>query len=325
MRTGNGIVWLSYIGRRVGQGLIVLWAAFTISFLVLYLLPGDAAALFAGGADQESIDPALVERLRAELGLDRPLWEQYLTALGRALVGDFGTSTQTGRPAADLLAEALPPTLALTGAAFVLSIVFGVALALAASLTRIAWLRNLLFSLPPIGVSVPVFWIGLLLLQAFSFQLRIFPAMGDDGFISLVLPAVTIAIPSGAFIAQLLSRSLRSTLAQPYVEVVRAKGASEARVQFGHALRNAVIPTLTMSGVLVGGLLSGAVVTETVFSRLGVGRLVVTAVNNRDVPVVQTVVVFAAVVFVISGLVVDLVYPLIDRRITLARTAFVAP
>lgn len=317
-------MWLTYIARRVGQGLVVLWAAYTISFLVLYLLPGDAAALFAGGADQEAVDPELVARLRAELGLDRPLWEQYLTALGRALVGDFGTSTQTGRPAADLLGEALPPTLALTGFAFVLSVVLGAVLALAASLTRIAWLRNLLFSLPPIGVSIPVFWIGLLLLQAFSFQLRLFPAMGDDGFVSLVLPAVTIAIPSGAFIAQLLSRSLRSTLAQPYVEVVRAKGAGETRVQFGHALRNAVIPTLTMGGVLVGGLLSGAVVTETVFSRLGIGRLVVTAVNNRDVPVVQIVVVFAALVFVVANLVVDLVYPLVDRRITLARTAFVA-
>lgn len=315
---------LRYVARRVGQGVLVLWAAYTISFLVLYLLPGDAAALFAGGADQEAVDPELVARLRAELGLDRPLWEQYVVALGRALTGDFGTSTQTGRPAAALLAEALPPTLALTGFAFVLAVVGGAGLAIAASLTRRRWLRTLLLSLPPIGVSVPVFWIGLLLLQAFSFQLRLFPAMGDDGFVSLVLPALTVAIPSGAFVAQLLSRSLRSTLAQPYVEVVRAKGASEARVQLGHALRNAAVPTLTMIGVLVGGLLSGAVVTETVFSRLGIGRLVVTAVNNRDVPVVQIVVVFAAVVFVVANLLVDLVSPLIDRRITLARTAFVA-
>jgi len=317
-------MWVSYVGRRVAQGLVVLWAAYTVSFLVLYMLPGDAAALFAGGGDQASIDPALVERLRAELGLDRPLWEQYLAALGRALVGDFGTSAQTGRPAAELLIEALPPTLSLTGFAFVLSIALGTTLALAASLTRRAWLRNLLSSLPPLGVSIPVFWIGLLLLQAFSFQLRLFPAMGDDGLISLVLPAVAIAVPSGAFIAQLLSRSLRSTLAQPYVEVVRAKGASERRVQLAHAFRNAAIPALTMVGVLIGGLLSGAVVTETVFSRLGIGRLVVTAVNNRDVPVVQIVVVFAALVFVVANLLVDLVYPLIDRRITLARTALVA-
>lgn len=317
-------MWRTYIARRVGQGLIVLWAAYTISFLVLYLLPGDAAALVAGGAEQETVDPELVARLRAELGLDRPLWEQYLTALGRALTGDFGASTQTGRSAAELLGEALPPTLALTGFALALSVVFGAVLALAASLTRAPWLRNLLLSVPPIGVSVPVFWIGLLLLQVFSFQLRVFPAMGDEGFVSLVLPAITIAIPSGAFIAQLLSRSLRSALAQPFVEVVRAKGAGEARVQFGHALRNAVIPTLTMGGVLVGGLLSGAVVTETVFSRLGIGRLVVTAVNNRDVPVVQIVVVFAALVFVVANLLVDLIYPLVDRRISLARTAFVA-
>ena len=317
-------MWGRYIARRIGQGLVVLWAAYTISFLILYLLPGDAATLFAGGGDQESIDPALVAKLRTELGLDRPLYEQYLVALGKALTGDFGVSTQTGRPASDLLLESLPPTLALTAFAFVLSVVFGVVLALAASLARAQWLRNLLSSLPPLGVSIPVFWIGLLLLQAFSFRIRLFPSMGNEGFESLVLPAITIAIPSGAFIAQLLSRSLRSTLAQPYVEIVRAKGASEGRVQLGHAFRNAAIPSLTMIGVLIGGLLSGAVVTETVFSRLGIGRLVVTAVNNRDVPVVQTVVVFAALVFVVANLVVDLVYPLIDRRITLARTAFVA-
>ncbi len=317
-------MWGRYIARRIGQGVIVLWAAYTISFLILYLLPGDAATLFAGGGDQEAIDPELVAQLRSELGLDRPLYEQYLVALGKALTGDFGVSTQTGRPASDLLLESLPPTLALTAFAFVLSVVFGIVLALSASLARAQWLRNVLSSLPPLGVSIPVFWIGLLLLQAFSFRLRLFPSMGNEGFESLVLPAITIAIPSGAFIAQLLSRSLRSTLAQPYVEIVRAKGASERRVQLGHAFRNAAIPSLTMVGVLIGGLLSGAVVTETVFSRLGIGRLVVTAVNNRDVPVVQTVVVFAALVFVVANLVVDLVYPLIDRRITLARTAFVA-
>ena len=317
-------MWGRYIARRIGQGLVVLWAAYTISFLILYLLPGDAATLFAGGGDQEAIDPELVAQLRSELGLDRPLWEQYLAGIGKALTGDFGVSTQTGRPASDLLLESLPPTLALTAFAFVLSVVFGIVLALSASLARAQWLRNLLSSLPPLGVSIPVFWIGLLLLQAFSFRIRLFPSMGNEGFESLVLPALTIAIPSGAFIAQLLSRSLRSTLAQPYVEIVRAKGASERRVQLGHAFRNAAIPSLTMVGVLIGGLLSGAVVTETVFSRLGIGRLVVTAVNNRDVPVVQTVVVFAALVFVVANLVVDLVYPLIDRRITLARTAFVA-
>src|SRR5688572_4006060 len=142
------IMWGRYIARRIGQGLVVLWAAYTISFLILYLLPGDAATLFAGGGDQEAIDPALVAQLRSELGLDRPLWEQYLAALGKALTGDFGTSTQTGRPASDLLLESLPPTLALTAFAFVLSVVFGITLALAASLARAQWLRNILSSLP---------------------------------------------------------------------------------------------------------------------------------------------------------------------------------
>jgi peptide/nickel transport system permease protein len=168
---------------------------------------------------------------------------------------------------------------------------------------------------------VPVFWVGLLLLQLFSFRLRWFPSIGDTGLAGLVLPAITLAVPTSAYIAQLLSRSLRLTLARPYIDQVRAKGASERRVQFAHALRNGVLPTLTMVGVLVGNLLAGTVVTETVFSRTGVGRLVVQAVGDRDIPVVQVVVVFAALVFVVTSLVVDLLYPLVDRRITLGPSA----
>jgi len=317
-------MWWSYIGRRIGQGVIVLWAAYTVSFLILYLLPGDAAAIQAGGSGTDTVDPELVERLRVEMGLDRPLWEQYVVALGKAITLNFGTSVQNGRSATELVAEALPQTLLLAGFALVFSVILGLALAIGSSFARAAWLRNLLSGLPPLGVSIPVFWVGLLLLQAFSFRIRIFPSMGNEGIASVILPAVTIAIPTGAFIAQLLSRSLRSTLAQPFIEIVRAKGASETRVQFGHAFRNAVIPTLTMLGVLVGSLLSGAVITETVFSRAGIGRLVVSAVNNRDIPVVQAVVVLAAFIFVVVNLIVDVLYPLIDRRITLAKSTFVA-
>lgn len=314
-----------YIGKRVLQGVFVLWAAYTLSFFILYLLPGDAATVAAaGGGDASTVDPALVAKLRHEYGLDQPLWLQYLHALGSAARLNFGASVQTGRSATATVVQVLPNTISLAVAALVLAVVTGFVLAVASTFARAGWIRQLLSALPPIGVSVPVFWIGLLLLQAFSFRLHWFPSLGDTGLPSLVLPAVALAVPTGAYIAQLLSRSLRLTLGQPYIEQVRAKGAGEGRVHFAHALRNAVIPTLTMVGVLVGNLLAGTVVTETVFSRTGVGRLVVQAVDERDIPVVQVIVVFAALVFVVVSLVVDLLYPLIDRRIALGRTAATA-
>ncbi|WP_454041670.1 ABC transporter permease [Cellulosimicrobium sp. Marseille-Q8652] len=305
-----------YVLRRAGQGLFVLWAAFTISFFVLYLLPSDPAALMAsGGGEADQVDPALLDDLRAQYGLDRPVVVQYLDALWHALRLDFGASYTSGAPASRLVLEALPATLTLTASALVLAVVLGGGLAVASTFPRARWLRHALSSLPPLGVALPTFWVGLLLLQWFSFQLPLFPAIGDDGPIGLVLPTVTLAIPASASIAQILARSLRGTLTEPYVETARAKGASRARVHFAHALRNAAIPALTVLGVLVGSLLGGTVVTETVFSRTGLGRLTVTAVDSQDIPVVQAVVVFSALVFVVVTLLVDLVYPLLDPRI----------
>ena len=305
-----------YVLRRAGQGLFVLWAAFTISFFVLYMLPSDPAALMAsGGGEADQVDPALLDALRAQYGLDRPVLVQYADALWHALRLDFGASYASGAPASELVLQALPETLKLTVSALVLAIVLGGGLAIASTYPRARWLRHALASLPPLGVALPTFWVGLLLLQWFSFQVPVFPAIGNEGAISLVLPAITLAIPASASIAQILARSLRGTLTEPYVETARAKGASRARVHFAHALRNAAIPALTVLGVMVGGLLGGAVVTETVFSRAGLGRLTVTSVNAQDIPVVQAVVVFSAIVFVVVTLVVDLVYPLLDPRI----------
>ncbi len=312
---------IRYVGRRLLQGAFVLWAAYTVSFLILYLLPGDAVSIMASGDEQNSVDPALVAKLRSEYGLDRPLHEQYVIALFKALQLDFGVSIKNGVAATQAVGEVLPETIKLAAAGFALAVLLGSALAIAASFSRNRWVRQLVASLPPLGIAVPTFWIGLLLLQFFSFRLRLFPALGNDGVQSLVLPALTLAIPTSAVIAQLLIRSLHQTLREPYIEQIRAKGASDALIHFGHALRNAAIPTLTMLGILVGNLLAGAVVSETVFSRTGIGRLTVTAVNSRDIPVVQTLVVLAAAIFVITSLVVDLIYPLVDPRINTAARA----
>ncbi|CAM5713037.1 ABC transporter permease OS=Streptomyces fumanus OX=67302 GN=GCM10018772_19730 PE=3 SV=1 [Streptomyces fumanus] len=203
----------------------------------------------------------------------------------------------------------------LTAVALPLAVLGGGALALAATFTRHRKLRNLLLSLPSVGISLPAFWVGLMLIQVLSFRVPLFPAFGNDTAAGLVLPAVTLAVPAAVLVAQVLSRSLLEVLDEPYVGTARAKGAGRARVWFRHALRNASLPALTVVGVLAGQLTANAVVVENVFSRNGLGRITTDAVTVQDIPVVQGVVVFGALVFVLINLLVDLAYPLLDRRI----------
>jgi peptide/nickel transport system permease protein len=305
-----------YVIRRVAQAIGVLWAAYTVSFLILDYLPGDPVSAMAGqGADQGTADAAQLARLRAEYGFDKPVLIQYADYLGRAVRGDFGDSVATGRTVTSTIAGALPQTLELAGAALLLAVIFGGGLALLATYTSLRWLRHALLSLPPLGVSVPTFWVGLMLVELLSFRARLFPAFGNDGVRGLLLPAVTLAVLSGSMIAQVLSKSLFTTLGEPYVQTARAKGAGRARVHLRHALRNASLPALTVLGVLVGQLMANSVVVETVFSRNGLGRITADAVSRQDIPVVQGVIVFASLVFVGVNLAVDLVYPLFDPRI----------
>ncbi|PPK63258.1 ABC transporter permease [Actinokineospora auranticolor] len=302
--------------RRLLQAVAVIWAAFTLSFVILYLLPGDAALNRLGAAEGGiTATPAEVAAVRAEYGLDDPLVVQYGKRLWAATHGDFGKSVMTGDDATGLVFDALPSTLEIAAAGLVLAVLFGGGLAVLGTYTRHRWLGNLLLSLPPLGVSLPQFWVGLVLIQIFSFQLRLLPALGTDGFAALILPGITIGLPTGAIIGQVLAKSLRTQLAEPYVEIVLAKGASRARVHFGHALRNAALPALTLVGVVAGNLLAGTVVTETLFSRDGIGRLTAFAVNSQDIPVVQAVIVLSAFFFVTINLVVDLIYPLLDPRL----------
>ncbi|MFF0223522.1 ABC transporter permease [Streptomyces sp. NPDC004629] len=308
-----------YVIKRLAQAVGVLWAAYTVSFLVLDYLPGDPVTAMAGaGMDSGQVDPAQLAALRHEYGFDKPVLAQYADHLGRALRGDFGDAVSTGRPVTSTLADALPQTLQLTGAALLLAVLLGGGLAVVATYTEKRWLRQLLLSLPPLGVSVPTFWVGLLLVEAFSFRLHWFPAFGNDGVRGLVLPALTLAVPTGAQIAQVLAKSLLTALDQAYVETARAKGAGRWRVHLRHALRNASLPALTVVGLLVGQLIAGSVVVETVFSRDGLGRVTAAAVTAQDIPLVQGVVVFGALIFVATNLVVDLVYPLLDPRIVVA-------
>ncbi|MFE2531236.1 ABC transporter permease [Streptomyces sp. NPDC059371] len=308
-----------YVIKRLAQAAGVLWAAYTVSFLVLDFLPGDPVTAMAGaGMESGQVDPRQIAALRHEYGFDKPVLVQYAEYLGRAVRGDFGDSVATGRPVASTLADALPQTLQLTSTALLLAVFLGGGLAVAATYTTRRWLRQFLLSLPPLGVSVPTFWVGLLLVEAFSFRLHWFPAFGNDGLRGLVLPALTLAVPTGAQIAQVLAKSLLTALDQAYVETARAKGAGRWRVHLRHALRNASLPALTVVGLLVGQLIAGSVVVETVFSRDGLGRVTAAAVTAQDIPVVQGVVAFGALIFVMTNLVVDLVYPVLDPRIVVA-------
>jgi peptide/nickel transport system permease protein len=311
---------ITYLARRLGLAVAVLWAAFTASFVVLYLMPGDPVATMAGGGlDGEPLDPAQLDALRARYGLDQPLVVQYGTRLWAALHGDFGTSIQSGQDVRSAVLEALPPTLQIAAGGLLFAIVAGGSLALvatyAATYPGARWLRQFLLSLPSLAVSLPVFWVGLVLVQVFAFGLRWLPSVGASGASALVLPAVTLGLPTGALVAQVLAKSLDQALGEPYVTTARAKGVGPVAIHLRHALRNAAIPALTVLGYVVGNLLAGSVVVETVFTRPGLGRLTVAAVGVQDIPLVQGIVVFAALVFVLVNLLVDLVYPLLDPRI----------
>jgi peptide/nickel transport system permease protein len=297
-----------YVAGRLAQAVFVVFAAYTASYLILWSLPGDIIANITGG-EATDLAPEQIAEIRADWGLDLPLIVRYFGSLGGALTGDFGRSFTSSRPVTDLIGESLPATVQIASLGFVFAILAGAAVALAATGARSRWLSDLLLALPPLAVAVPAFWLGLLLIQAFSFALPIFPATGNVGFASLVLPGITLGIPTSAVVAQLLAQGLSRALAEPYADTARAKGASPLRVQLRHGLRNAAIPALTVSG---------SVITETVFSRTGLGRLTAQAVAAQDLPVVQGVVVFAAVVFASVNLIVDMVYPALDPRIITA-------
>ena len=305
-----------YLLRRAATAVGVLWAAFTVSFVVLYLLPGDPVATMAsGGLDGEPLPPEQLAALRARYGLDQPVLVQYGQRLLAALTGDFGTSIQNGQDVRSAIFEALPPTLQISAAGLAVAVLFGGTVALVATYTRVPWLRQLLMALPSLAVSLPVFWVGLVLVQVFAFGLGLLPSVGANGPAALVLPAVTLGLPTGALVAQVLAKSLTTALGEPYVTTARAKGVGRGGIHLRHALRNAALPALTVLGYVVGNLLAGSVVVETVFTRPGLGRLTVAAVGVQDIPLVQGIVVFAAAVFVLVNLLVDVVYPLLDPRI----------
>jgi peptide/nickel transport system permease protein len=301
-----------YILRRLAQAIPVLFGITLLTFLMTHLTPGDPVVIYSMG---KPLSEEREAQIREQFGLDRPLWEQYRNYMADLLRGDLGSGLHDKRPVWDTIREAIWPTLQLALAGLTVAIVLGVTLGILAALFHNTWLDSAAMVVALLGVSTPVFYLGLLLLFAFSFQIHLFPATGTGGWQNLVLPALAVGFASSAYIARLVRSSMLEVLRQDYVTTARAKGIHERLVVTRHALKNSLIPVVTYFGILLAGLLTGAVVTEQVFSRPGLGRVAITAITSRDFPLIQGTVLVTAIVYVLVSLVIDLSYAFIDPRI----------
>jgi ABC-type dipeptide/oligopeptide/nickel transport system permease component len=300
-----------YVVRRLVQAVGVVLGVSIVVFCLVRLVPGDPARIMLPeGAPEEQ-----VQAMRRILGLDRPIPVQYVIFLGQAARGDLGTSLFYGEPTVKVLLDHLPATLQLAGAALALSLLVAIPVGVISAVRRDTVWDFLGMGLALLGQSVPAFWLGLMLILVFAVYLGVLPPSGMGGPDHLVLPAVTL----GAYLMSLTTRLTRSglldVLHEDYVRTARAKGLPERRVVYGHALRNALIPLVTVVGLQLGALLGGAVITETVFAWPGVGTVVFTAINARDYPLIQAAVLMLSLFFVFINLAVDLIYAYLDPRI----------
>jgi peptide/nickel transport system permease protein len=300
-----------YVAGRIGQAVLALFGVVTIVFFALRLSGDPARLLVPDGATQADID-----RLREKLGLNASLWHQYVDFLTHAARGDLGYSYVQNRPALDLVVERVPYTANLAVAALLLSMVFGITVGVLTALKRGKWQEKVFMPVVLVGQAMPAFWTGLLLVLVFSVALRWLPSTGYAGPLSLVLPSVTLASLSAAAIARVTRGAVLEQLPLDYVRTARAKGASGFRLVVRHLARNTAIPILTVAGLELANLLGGAVVTEVIFAWPGLGQLTIQSVASRDFPVVQAIVILASAVYVVVNLVTDLLYGVVDPRVS---------
>ena len=304
---------IAFISKRILYTLPVVIGVSVAVFLMIHLIPGDPAQLVAGMEASEQD----VANVRRALGLDQPLYVQYMRFVSRAVLGDFGTSFRTGRGVLDEVGSRYMNTAVLGLAAMLVTLVLGGASGIISAVKKFTAVDNVSMLVSLLGVSMPTFFLGLLLMLVFSVYLGWFPLTGKGTWLHLVLPALTLGTPSAAVISRLTRSSLLEVLEQDYIRTARAKGLAEFVVINSHAIRNAMIPVVTVLGLQFGYLLGGAVVTETVFAWPGIGRLIVQAILARDFPVVQASVLFLAMTFVLLNLLTDLLYSFLDPRIRL--------
>jgi ABC-type dipeptide/oligopeptide/nickel transport system permease component len=302
---------LAFVARRLLLAIPTLAGVLVVTFLLLFVAPGDPVAEMVG----ERADPATVARLRQELRLDDPLPRQFAHYAGGVLRGDLGRSFITNRPIAQDIAERFPKTLLLAGTAMLFASVLGIALGVISARRPGGWIDRTALGGAYLGISFPVYWVGLLLILLFAVQLRWLPASGYGGVKYLVLPALALGMRSIAFLARVTRSAMLEVLGGDYVRTARAKGLGEGTVTFKHALRNALIPVVTVLGLDFGYYLTGSILTETIFSWPGLGRYVVNAIGRRDLPAIQGAVLFLSAVFVLVNLLTDVAYAKADPRV----------
>lgn len=299
-----------FVVRQVLIGVLVVFATVTLTFLLVRLSGDPTSLILAIDATEEQRN-----NLRHTLGLDRSLWEQYLTYVGNALTGDFGRSYFDNRAVSDIVLQHLPATLQLAGAAFALTVVTAVPLGVLSGIWAGGVVDRSVQVVSVIGGSMPSFWIGLLLIQLFALQLGLLPTYGRGSWAHLVLPALTLAIATFPSLARLTRSSMLEVLPQPYVETARAKGMPERRVVARTVLRNGATPVIVLLALEMGNLVGGAVLTETVFSWEGIGRLAIVSIERRDFPIVQGVVAYVALGFAIVTTLAEIVIRIINPRL----------
>jgi ABC-type dipeptide/oligopeptide/nickel transport system permease component len=303
-----------YILRRFLQMIPITFGILTLVFSLIHMIPGDPAVQIAG----ESARPEDVAAVRKALGLDQPLWTQYVHYVTHVIRGDFGTSFQTNLSVADQIKQRYPATIELAMGSMFIALLVAFPLGIISAIYRNSWIDNVARFFALIGVSMPSFWFGPLLIIAFAINHEWFPVSGrDEGLKSLVLPALTMGLALSAILTRMIRVSLADELTQLYVTTAVAKGVTRTRAIFRHALKNALIPVITVLALQFGSLLTGAIITEQIFSWPGLGRLLLTSISNRDYPQVQASILVIAVTYILVNFASDLLYGVVDPRIKL--------
>lgn len=304
---------LMFILRRLVQTIPVIFGVTIVVFIIMQLVPGDPAVLLAGeGATKETI-----EALRVQLGLHQPLYAQYLDYVTNIFRGDFGTSLKNNQPVLDEILLRLPITLELAIFSTMITIVLGMAAGIISAVKPYSITDTVVMIIALLGISLPSFWFGLMLMYGFSVKLQIFPVAGWDSLAHIVLPAFTLGAGGAAIVARMTRSSMLEVIRQDYIRTARAKGVKERVIVYKHALRNALIPVITVVGLQFGALLGGTVLVESIFAINGLGRMIVDSIRMRDMPMVQGGVLVASLVFVAVNLLVDILYRFFNKRIEL--------
>ncbi|MGO4497549.1 ABC transporter permease [Paenibacillus sp. 2RAB27] len=302
---------VKYILNRLIVSIPVILGSLTLVFLIIHWLPGDPAQMIAG----EDASPERIAYLRTQFGLDQPLWQQYAVYLWKSIRGDFGHSFANSQPVIDRLLAQLPATLSLALLSTIFAIIVGFILGVLSAVYQNRVLDYVVRVISLLGVSMPKFWLGILLILVFSVHLQLLPAIGNGSFKQLILPSFALGVTGAGMLTRMVRNSVLEVIHEPFVLTLRAKGLSEKIVLYKHVLRNALLPAVTILGLLVGEMLSGAVVTETVFSRQGLGKLVVDAINQKDIPVIQAAILITGLFNIGVNLMVDVSYSFVDPRV----------